>query len=859
VTKRDKRTTLQSTSVAPHSPYSSSALVRFEVLSPPPPRLHVLLPPPLSRHCTYLASTFSFPHFANGVFSGRDLNSVHSVCYILYEERRKKKESPPSQALSFLSLKPVIGPLLLPSLSVSKKMAASKRTKVSICFALVGVICVVLGFVMSEVILQKLREGIADKVSIHSNMKSSDFKDWSSTERDDAPAKYWKIRFYNLTNPETVLDGGDAIMEETKPYVFRQYQYYWNATFEDSNKKVKAISRKRLVPECPRGEECGDLNDEIVSLYPSYVAAVGFAGSKQNLQVALSGASQQIFWQLISFYAQIKGAAFPGCEGGKYTGVDCLINQITGYPGATSMFDNADFRSFVCGAIKVVKPYQGESFCELVTYVHENPSAKKPELGLALGQSGQSLPFSVVKNMVLGTMPGGGDCKCGLLQTSAVVGDPADIPCGALLAQLGLAQNYKRIAEIWPQLAKVFETNKGIYFWLAITFSGQGDNLLQAAGKIAGALPVATKDNFMWAKRNPQAWLFKFTDPFMVFSKPKFVPSDLDTSYFGTSNYSSNEEQLTAGSAQWDEYFTGKGNLDNAKSYTSFQEMSVLKQKVDPHNARSEGFFCNGDAPVYGHDNTQFKPGTNHFLSFGHGVRKFDHPKVFVPEVFRAIGLDYVKTVKVHGIDTYRFRVSNKELTPDIAFDSTHGGILNITCPRNGVPVALTLPHQIRTEYDTDCNVTSPSCFTEDWWYGGITRLNSTHEVLEKYETYVDIDPITGATLRGMLRLQINMIVKASDGFGKVKIENGMKLIPILWVEQTSQLTSKQASQYKDKIWMALRMQKGMLYGLTIGGTLLSLFCIAIACISSKKSGYTSVQYEQYEESLLAPGLREGD
>ena len=110
-----------------------------------------------------------------------------------------------------------------------------------------------------------------------------------------------------------------------------------------------------------------------------------------------------------------------------------------------------------------------------------------------------------------------------------------------------------------------------------------------------------------------------------------------------------------------------------------------------------------------------------------------------------------------------------------------------------------------------------------------------------------------GASLKGLQRLQVNVMASAKKNFTKV--------IPMAWVEEFVMMTQKQADDFNSQINGTISLRTTLFMALTIAGSAIALISMLwCACARDTASPSQTVQYKTiYEESLLAPSLVEDE
>uniref|UniRef100_A0A8C6F5Q9 Platelet glycoprotein 4 n=1 Tax=Monodon monoceros TaxID=40151 RepID=A0A8C6F5Q9_MONMO len=152
--------------------------------------------------------------------------------------------------------------------------------------------------------------------------------------------------------------------------------------------------------------------------------------------------------------------------------------------------------------------------------------------------------------------------------------------------------------------------------------------------------------------------------------------------------------------------------------------------------------------------------------------------------------------INLKGIPVYRF------ILPSLAFASplrnpdnhcfctekiiskncTSYGVLDIGKCKDGKPVYISLPHFLYASPE----ISQP-----------IEGLSPNEE---EHSTYLDVEPITGFTLRFAKRLQINILVKPAR---KIEALKGLKqnyFVPILWLNETGTIGDEKAEMFRSQV-----------------------------------------------------------
>ncbi|XP_016402976.1 platelet glycoprotein 4-like, partial [Sinocyclocheilus rhinocerous] len=144
-----------------------------------------------------------------------------------------------------------------------------------------------------------------------------------------------------------------------------------------------------------------------------------------------------------------------------------------------------------------------------------------------------------------------------------------------------------------------------------------------------------------------------------------------------------------------------------------------------------------------------------------------------------SISAEYEGTVDLKGIDVYRYMLPPEALAspvenpdnqcyctdPVLTRNCTTAGLLDLTACK-GTPVLLSLPHFLYGSNDL---------------HQGVIGLNPN---FDEHSIFLDVEPITGFTLRFAKRLQVNMLYGPSDSIVILNKIKDYTVFPILWVNE---------------------------------------------------------------------------
>ncbi|XP_059876307.1 platelet glycoprotein 4 [Lagenorhynchus albirostris] len=182
--------------------------------------------------------------------------------------------------------------------------------------------------------------------------------------------------------------------------------------------------------------------------------------------------------------------------------------------------------------------------------------------------------------------------------------------------------------------------------------------------------------------------------------------------------------------------------------------------------------------------------------SFPPFIEKTQVLQFFSSDICRSIYAVFGAEINLKGIPVYRFSLpslafASPVLNPDnhcfctekiISKNCTSYGVLDIGKCKDGKPVYISLPHFLYASPD----ISQP-----------IEGLSPNEE---EHSTYLDVEPITGFTLRFAKRLQINILVKPAR---KIEALKGLKqnyFVPILWLNETGTIGDEKAEMFRNQV-----------------------------------------------------------
>ncbi|TXT67618.1 MAG: hypothetical protein BAJALOKI1v1_40021 [Promethearchaeota archaeon] len=194
-------------------------------------------------------------------------------------------------------------------------------------------------------------------------------------------------------------------------------------------------------------------------------------------------------------------------------------------------------------------------------------------------------------------------------------------------------------------------------------------------------------------------------------------------------------------------------------------------------------------------------------------------PKIFNPDLMRVIDMVYVGKTSIYGVELNRFTFAPSTFAPNEKYYMNTQGLINAQPIERfkGAPVLVSKPHFL----DADPSV--------------ITSVEGVNPDRMMHETFIDVEPISGATMNARQRIQVNFNL-TSDEFFTSDINS--TVMPSVWYERSGIVPQHLASKFTDELYPA---QTAQTYILT-GGIALGVVCaIAGGSSSLNKQVKTSI------------------
>ncbi|XP_067915751.1 platelet glycoprotein 4 [Heterodontus francisci] len=209
----------------------------------------------------------------------------------------------------------------------------------------------------------------------------------------------------------------------------------------------------------------------------------------------------------------------------------------------------------------------------------------------------------------------------------------------------------------------------------------------------------------------------------------------------------------------------------------------------------------------------------------------------FSSDICRSIYAEYEQKILLKRIPVHRFVVPPgalgssienldnhcycKDMT--ISQNCTFGGILDISSCKEKKPIFISLPHFLYASDEV------------------VNAIDGISPNKEEHETLLDVEPVTGFTLRVAKRIQINLMFKPSK---KIEILLNIKkpiYFPLVWLNETATVDDETAEMFRASLITPMTILGITQLTLICIGSLIFLSCAIALCATS---GTTADEYD---------------
>lgn len=208
-------------------------------------------------------------------------------------------------------------------------------------------------------------------------------------------------------------------------------------------------------------------------------------------------------------------------------------------------------------------------------------------------------------------------------------------------------------------------------------------------------------------------------------------------------------------------------------------------------------------------------------------VQKDEKLEIFAPDLCRTLAIQYIKTTSIRSIELYRFGISDDFFKPIDYNEETMcyctkahheakkfcklAGVVDVSRCRKK-PIVLSTPHFLNGD---------PLLLQE---VDGLAPTPANHD------TFIDIEPMTGAVLRVRRRLQVNAELGPTEGFPASQALKKKIIHPFVWLDQSIVIPDELAQKLESKLTKKVRMFKILCYAALITGPIILIATLIFIC-----------------------------
>uniref|UniRef100_A0A8D3BR10 Platelet glycoprotein 4 n=1 Tax=Scophthalmus maximus TaxID=52904 RepID=A0A8D3BR10_SCOMX len=204
----------------------------------------------------------------------------------------------------------------------------------------------------------------------------------------------------------------------------------------------------------------------------------------------------------------------------------------------------------------------------------------------------------------------------------------------------------------------------------------------------------------------------------------------------------------------------------------------------------------------------------------------------FSSDICRSVSASFEESMDLKGIEVYRYALQPSTLAspavnpdnrcfcadPKTTRNCTLAGVLDIRSCQGGKPIYISLPHFLH----------GSEILRE-----AVKGLSPSEE---HHKTFLDVEPITGFSLRFAKRIQVNMMYGPSQVITVLKKVKDYTVFPIVWLNETAALDDETADMFKRELISRIQMLE--IAQKTLLGTGLAVFslCLVSYCVVRRRS-----------------------
>lgn len=208
-------------------------------------------------------------------------------------------------------------------------------------------------------------------------------------------------------------------------------------------------------------------------------------------------------------------------------------------------------------------------------------------------------------------------------------------------------------------------------------------------------------------------------------------------------------------------------------------------------------------------------------------IQKDEKLEIFAPDLCRTLAIEYIKTTSIRSIELYRFGISDDFFKPIDYNNETMcyctkahheakkfcklSGVVDVSRCRKK-PIVLSTPHFLNGD---------PLLLQQ---VDGLSPTPANHD------TFIDIEPMTGAVLRVRRRLQVNAEIGPNEAFQASQVLKSKIIHPFIWIDQSITIPDDLAQKLESKLTKKVRFVRILSYAALITGPIILVATLIFIC-----------------------------
>ena len=774
----------------------------------------------------------------------------------------------------------------------SKKKLAGALTALILGFSLMPT-----GYFLNNFILSEIDKGIAEEICVPLT-GNPNYDEWISNEYPGAIPMYRKFYLWNLTNPSEVLKGDKPEYEEIGQYIYREYTTKYNVSFSPNWEEVTYKQYPTYIFEPEMSDSSCSPDDLITNINPAYLGVLELAGSEENLIKAMFPTvllevkdmfaqelnitlgelltNEGVYDMLVGALRDMFGELFSGILGEEAINLTAtwVVDFLTTYivpledlvefmedamPSAEEIFFGEwanDYFPEVQVNVSILFRHLLDVINDLVDFIVDLiffwdvlhlfdaiKNALKDELKDMFETAFTDSPFAeaikgLLSNLIrdLGAKmvdEEGSETGVGVdidgREPYNYPGPDADlnITIYSKKGESGITQEQCRA--LWdlnnPNSLVGMDVIANPIWFEALAGIEESKILLM---DIFNLTEIQLNLILGWINTSINGWLKNICEYTITDWNSGLITTRTVNEWLFTAvdNLVNEQDPSRAKVGIFDNCFSEiEAEAEGMKSFTINTGRNDINQVYETIKYDGEAIITvwKEQEIVQGTDGTQFAP----------ELSQTDVLHVFVPDLLRSVELSFSGTTSIQGIELLKFELSDETFGIDLNYYQSIEGLANMTIDQ-GIPIFLSKPHFLDADGDL------------------INSLYGVHPNKGLHDTFLDVEPNTGAVMNAAERFQINFMISKTDIWYKNCWEGVM---PILWLEFGGQITEELAKSFKELVYGTQNLSETLFQViLGVGATLIVPGAI-FTTTQNRKRIY--VKKDKLTQSMKSPKLKE--